>query len=613
MKYKVDDQMISLSFESLQDVILGALKSRDKEFSIAVYDEENNKQIATAVINVSGSAIELDELQLTKQFKEDNASNPQAIIEKKNEILAELSQSLIKINQEVEDFKKQLSTSVVEYLSEYKELFIQYPIQQSELHQFIDRHENSGYKEVFDNFLPEFSNLNTPPFQDKLSNLYKELISLEKKLNNPDINEERRISIIKDHEKKITDKKQTFVTFFSELKNLPMLFFLARELPKFQPAAKAWEEHKKHLEEENVENTDKLNKVFNKKYQKELDEIYNDDEILKNNVQKILTAYIAQFPEKYEETTKVEIPEFLLKHKGMRQKIIELLKTEAKIDPIDPLKRPALEELVSLLNNNSFLTDPTLMDLYSHEKIENYSRVKPQQNFNGYNLQYLSIDGFHLRSSTFIKANLANASLTNCKLFNANFSEADLSGTNFKGADLEFVQWGRAIFSEDTIIDWDKYGADIILSQLKAIGQAKDLNLAQKKAEAKNCINFILPKINSNKTLLKLVELIEGKHRDFAYLREEQALWRFNQYGNTKTWSTIIGQIKDQLDKNVTEESKKPEESRETYSGEDYKTFLKIMDEHRGRGFGPVTHSKFYEHLTESTLQNIKSMNISKK
>ena len=124
---------------------------------------------------------------------------------------------------------------------------------------------------------------------------------------------------------------------------------------------------------------------------------------------------------------------------------------------------------------------------------------------------------------------------------------------------------------------------------------------------------MILPKISSNKSLLKLVALIEGKHKDYAYLREEQAQWRFNQYGNTRTWSTIIGRIKEQLDCNVALEGKKQEEEKESYTGEEYKTFLKIMDEHRGRGFGSVSHSKLYEHFSEDELNGIQSMKISKK
>lgn len=121
----------------------------------------------------------------------------------------------------------------------------------------------------------------------------------------------------------------------------------------------------------------------------------------------------------------------------------------------------------------------------------------------------------------------------------------------------------------------------------------KDLPLAQKKAEAKKIIEGLLPKITSNKELLQLSELIKQKHTSYDYLREEQSWWRFQSHGNTTTWSAIIGDIKKRMDENTAGCEN------ETYSKDEYKQFLTIMNEHRGRGFGSVTHSKMYRQMDE--------------
>jgi hypothetical protein len=136
-------------------------------------------------------------------------------------------------------------------------------------------------------------------------------------------------------------------------------------------------------------------------------------------------------------------------------------------------------------------------------------------------------------------------------------------------------------------------GPQLLLRRLKEIGENSDLSLSEKKTSAKKLINNFLPKITSNKAILKLSEIIEQKHTSFAYLREEQAWWRFNGHGNTKTWSTILSQIKAQIDKNVARCAD------ETLSRDEYSKFSKIMNEHRGRGFGSVTHSRLYWQLNE--------------
>lgn len=68
-----------------------------------------------------------------------------------------------------------------------------------------------------------------------------------------------------------------------------------------------------------------------------------------------------------------------------------------------------------------------------------------------------------------------------------------------------------------------------------------------------------------------------------------------------------------ELDRNGDAESKKKAEDRERSTGEEYKSFLKIMDEHRGRGLGPVSHSKCYEHFSKHGLKDKGAMRISKK
>lgn len=627
MKYKIAGEVNGLGFDVLLHTILQELKSENKEFKIDVFDE-HDVQIATAIIDISGTTIELDELSLTEQFKQANKDTPDIIVRQKGIILNELQQSLLQLNLEI---KKQAKL-VAEQLTRYSELFMYYPIEVSEPHQFI--HENKEYKKVFDAFLPVFSQRNTIEFQAVLRGLYEKLLEQDKARASSLIDEKQREAIISQYDESIAGEQEKIVAFLSKQQNLPMLVFLASELPKFAPVAEAWEGHKNNSAAESAIKTKVSDEAFNKRKQKELDEISNDNERLQAFARNTLGSYIKQFPEQYKEGTRLEIPDQFLKHTGMRQRIIKLLfQTELNINILEPIKQPTLQQVVALINNESLINDPVLMDLYAHEEMAQYSRIKRKQDFKGNNLSYLVLDKFHLNESTFENANLANSTLTHCHFFNtsfknaalinadlreskfnfADFSGADLSGANLQGAELYNVKWGRAVLSEKTVIDWNEYGADIILSQLKAIGKATDLNTAQQKAKAKECINLILPKINSNKSLLKLVELIEGKHKDFAYLREEQAMWRFNQYGNTKTWSTIIGQIKGQFDRNVDAESKKKPEDRETYTGEEYKSFLKIMDEHRGRGFGTVSHSKLYEHFSEQELNDKDSISISKK
>lgn len=233
----------------------------------------------------------------------------------------------------------------------------------------------------------------------------------------------------------------------------------------------------------------------------------------------------------------------------------------------------------------------------------------------------------NLSRANFYKADLHNADLKEANLSNANLTEANLSGANFHKADLHdadlreanlsnaklteanlnYVNWGGAIFSNNTELDWNKYGVDIILSQLKGIGQSDKLSLPQKKAEAKKVISDLLPKITSNKGLIPLVEIINRKHSDYAYLREEQARWRLNRHGNTATWSIIIAAIKTRLDDNVDLCKK------ETYSSEEFQSFSKIMNEHRGRGLGPVTHSKLYKQISEHGETELESITIIKK
>lgn len=49
----------------------------------------------------------------------------------------------------------------------------------------------------------------------------------------------------------------------------------------------------------------------------------------------------------------------------------------------------------------------------------------------------------------------------------------------------------------------------------------------------------------------------------------------------------------------------------ETYSAAEYQTFLRIMSEHRGRGFGSVTHATLYEQ--ENSDEQAESMRIVKR
>jgi hypothetical protein len=152
-----------------------------------------------------------------------------------------------------------------------------------------------------------------------------------------------------------------------------------------------------------------------------------------------------------------------------------------------------------------------------------------------------------------------------------------------------------------------KESAEGLLAKLKEIGEKPDLNLVQKKGQAVAIVAEIVSKIESNKELLKLSKLISQKNSPaFAYLREERDFWRFNKYGNTNTWNILLGKIKTQMDANVELCSE------EKYSQEEYKQFMTIMNEHRGRGFGPVTHSKLYRQLNDIPESEIESISIIK-
>ncbi|MGM9453825.1 hypothetical protein ACTAZI_10875 [Legionella bozemanae] len=154
-------------------------------------------------------------------------------------------------------------------------------------------------------------------------------------------------------------------------------------------------------------------------------------------------------------------------------------------------------------------------------------------------------------------------------------------------------------------IDWNKDGEKILLKLLAAIGKRNEGILARK-TTATHYFNLILGKMTDNHEVIKLVKLIDEKESDnFKYLREERSRWRFHTHGETKTWSSMIGAIKNRLDINV---EKTPEAK---YTREEYGDFMKIMNEHRGRGFGPVTHSKFYDQL-EDLDANQKSVTIKK-
>ncbi|HHF7368557.1 TPA: hypothetical protein ACPSKY_003721 [Legionella bozemanae] len=145
-------------------------------------------------------------------------------------------------------------------------------------------------------------------------------------------------------------------------------------------------------------------------------------------------------------------------------------------------------------------------------------------------------------------------------------------------------------------IDWNKDGEKILLKLLTAIGKRNEGILARK-TTATHYFNLILGKMTDNHEVIKLVKLIDEKESDnFKYLREERSRWRFHTHGETKTWSSMIGAIKTRLDTNV---EKNPNEK---YTKKEYGDFMKIMNEHRGRGFGPVTHSKFYDQLEDLDL-----------
>ena len=158
-------------------------------------------------------------------------------------------------------------------------------------------------------------------------------------------------------------------------------------------------------------------------------------------------------------------------------------------------------------------------------------------------------------------------------------------------------------------IDWNQEGAKVILEKLEAIGKDANLSLAEKKQKARETVVDYLPHINSNHELLKLSELIEKKKSPaYAYLRQEQDVWRLNKHGNTNTWNAILGAMKKRMDHNVDHGSKD-----EHYTKEEYEQFMTIMNEHRGRGLGSVTHSKLYKQLEEISEDERQSINITKK
>ncbi|STX50185.1 Serine/threonine-protein kinase B [Legionella busanensis] len=340
----------------------------------------------------------------------------------------------------------------------------------------------------------------------------------------------------------------------------------------------------------------------------------DSERTLKEEAEKKLTHYMKNFP-KNTYNINFEVLEKLLKLEIIRKKITCLGNLATYL--YRQSEQALYQELLTILSRNIELLNVS-------------TEVNPKQDYTKKNLQYLVFHRSSMQNCKFTQANLSHAILVDCSLSftnfeganltntylqgsdlsNANLIGADLSGADFTDANLNKVNWGHAKFSDTTIIDYNKYGPDIIFSQLDAIGEAHDLNLAQKKAHARECLNKIIPKISSNKTLLKLITLINEKNGKYAYLREEQAWWRFNNYGNTKTWSTIMSLLKKQFDANVLGETTLNREDRDSYSQEELHTFLKVLAEHHGRGFGTVSHTQVPYYLKiKDRLDNLNHLN----
>ena len=338
------------------------------------------------------------------------------------------------------------------------------------------------------------------------------------------------------------------------------------------------------------------------------------------NAQSTIEEFIKEFNKKWIENRE----EIAQKSEFMRERFIFSQQFKQRSQAINRWGTATSRDLEDFYANLKKSSKEQRRDFHS-AGLENLILTKEKQvsyDFTRANLSHANFEGTSFVSTQFNKADLRYANLKDTQLKNVDLTGADLESADLSGAILGSNKTiYDAIISKETKLDetfWNTFGADMLLKKLKDLGeQYKDVkangsvsaevwtNPESMKIEAKELVDLILPNITSNKELLKLVAIIEGKDGDFAFLRKERHWWRFHEYGDTATWSTILGKIKTQLDENV--ERCKDEE----YTKEEYEVFLKIMNEHRGRGFGSVTHSKMYEQIEEDNPSS--TYRISKK
>ncbi|CDZ79275.1 Type III effector pipB2 [Legionella massiliensis] len=563
----------------LRLAIYPALKANEKEVLIQI-ENEAGESIASAEIDLSKPNLSLDILTLSNEFKEANKENINLIITQKETLLKDIESELAQIDNQHQNLRSSLR-SCIEQLKKYKDLFTQYPIQASGLHDFL--RENPHYDAVFVSMLSVVSQY--PDLQEPLSLLFAA---------------------------KSNDK--SIFAYLSETKNALLLKFLIEALPNFEPIHQAWESYKvqrDHADEESHLATDRH---FNAKRHDEYALIINDKARLRSLIKNTLAAYFVHSPEKLIANESLDNAlNILLRSTNNRTELFDLARqvnnSQRKEENINAL----ISIVMSIINNP---------DLYL--KLRD-SKIQPHLDLSARNLQFSRLERVRMRETNFSQADLSQSAIKNSTFFNSNFSganlnqadlqdsefnycnfaKADLTGANLTGVSLEQVNWAGVKLSNETILDWNLYGTDILLANLKAIGNNNELSLPQKKAAAKEWVDFITQKISSNKSMLKLVDIIDKKHSDYAYLREEQAFWRFNSHGNTTTWHTVLGYIKDKMDKNVSTCGE------ENYSADEYQTFLRIMSEHRGRGLGSVTHASLYEQ--RSSAEEAELIHITKR
>ncbi|WED41827.1 hypothetical protein [Legionella cardiaca] len=536
MKLKINDK--ETIFSSIEEV---CLNSPGDKILLSVYEKDN--LIAKIELDVS-----VDEIVIGKvTFMPGYESNPSA------------SEELETVLKEIGIYNAKLKIPfVIDSLSNTKDLFLALANSKNAIHDFLQK--NKEYGEFISTFQRQFATLSTPALQTALGALYK------------------------------SADKSLITTYLSDSKNEALLELLINALPTFDKLAKDFKAYTEKEFEQFVEEG-KTTKYRSNAF---VQEALNNQDKLQAFISNTLQQYKTKFPDKYNDSTKTELPNEFLKNQPIREFLFHLVRNQ-QVKPDAMNEKPNLDVALATINDMLLVHVVRVYEAKARVDELGFSTLKTQSSDDKSVLGELKVD-WDSQGEDIIR------SLE--EVVNSSHAAENEKSEAKKAIGQVFIHMSPDKITPEKV-DYNKYGSDILLQRLQSIEASPNLNLVQKKAEAKKAVDSILPHITSNKAMLKLCEIIEHKHTTYAYLRQERSWWRLSSHGNTNTWSTILGKIKDQMDANV-ETCKE-----ETYTPEEYEKFLRIMNEHRGRGFGSVTHSKLYSQIDEVESQS--EIHITKK